>query len=67
MSKNISTYFKDIKNFKKKLDSRGIVTSTAKMATTAVARVNDSNYFTEEKMIDWEIKSDADQASMAIV
>ena len=66
-SKNIITYFKDVKNFKETLESRCISTSTAEMATSAVARIYNSSYFIEEKMIEWENKSDADQADMDIV
>ena len=50
-SKNIITYFKEIKNFKEKLDSRGITACTAETATAAVTRMYDSSYFSEEKMI----------------
>ena len=66
-SKNIVTYFKELENFKEKIESRGIATSTAEMAAAAVARMYDSSYFTEEKMIGWENKSDANQVDMAIV
>ena len=63
-SKNIITYFKELENFKEKLEARGIATSTAEMATAAVARMYDSNHFTEEQMIAWENKPDADQVNM---
>ena len=66
-SKNIITYFKEIESFKEKLDSRGITTSTAEMATSAVARIYDSHYFSEEKMIRWERQPEADQANMSLV
>ena len=66
-SKNIITHCKDVRNFKKKLDLRGIAISAVEMATAAVARMYDSSYFIEEKMIHWENKLDADQATMAIV
>ena len=46
---------------------RGISTSTTEMATAAVARMYDSNYFVEDKMIDWENKASADQVDIAIV
>ena len=36
-SKNISMYFKELKNFKEKLEARSIATSIAEMATAAVA------------------------------
>ena len=51
MSKNIITYFKELKNFKKKLDSRGIGTSTGEMVMAVVRKMYDSHYFLEEKMI----------------
>ena len=51
---NIITYFKELGNFKEKLESRGIATSTGEMAIAAVARMYDSHYFSEEKMIRWE-------------
>ena len=41
--------------------------STAEMAMEAVARIYDSNYFLEYKMIDWEHKAPANQVDMAIV
>ena len=44
-TRNIITFFKEIKNFKEKLESIGIATSTAEMATAAVPRMCDSNYF----------------------
>ena len=34
------------------------------MATVAVAKMYDSHYFTEEKMIRWERQTDVYQASM---
>ena len=43
--KNIITYFKELENFKEKLDSRNIATSTAEMAIAAVVRMYDSHYF----------------------
>ena len=47
-SKNIITYFKEIENFKEKLDSGGITTSTAEMATSAVGRIYNISYFIED-------------------
>ena len=35
--KTIFTYFKELKNFKEKLDSRGIATSTGEMIIAAVS------------------------------
>ena len=51
-TKDIITFFKEIENFKEKLDSRGITTSTAGMATVVVARIYGRNYFVEDKMMD---------------
>ena len=66
-SKNIITYFKEIENFMEKIDSRSIVTSTAEMVTVAVARMYDSHYLLEEKMIRWEKQYEADQTNIVIV
>ena len=66
-SKNIITYVKEIKNFREKLDSRGIVASTAEMATAAVARIYDNYYFSEEKMTRSDRQSEADQANTSLV
>ena len=41
-SKNIITYFKELENFKEKLDSRDIATSTGEMTIAAVAIMYDS-------------------------
>ena len=60
----IITYFKELENFKEKLDARNIVTSTAEMATATVARMYDVNYSMEDKMLFWENKSEADQIDM---
>ena len=66
-TKNIITSFKEIKSLKEKMDPRGIATSTAEIATTSVAIMYDNNYFVEDKMIDRENKTPADQVDMKIL
>ena len=66
-SKNIITCFKELENFREKLEAIGITTSIAEMATAAVAQMYNSNHFTEEQMIAWENKPYANQVDMAIM
>ena len=58
------TYFKELEDFKEKLDSRGIATSTGEMATAGVAIMYNIHYFAEDKMIRWERQTGVYQASM---
>jgi hypothetical protein len=60
-TKNVTVYFKYVEDFRERLNTRGIVTSDGEQIMAGVARMFESEYFTEEKMIDWESKDDAEK------
>ena len=59
VTKNITSYFKNLDDLTIKLNSRNIATSEEEKIMAAVARMWDSGFFTEEKLIEWEGKDAA--------
>ena len=61
VTKNISGYFKHLEDLKDRMTTRDIQVSDDDIVMAAVARMFESGYFTEEKMIEWESKPNADK------
>ena len=60
-TKPLTTYFKYLDEFHIKLTARAIETTENEKATAAVAQMWESEFFTEEKMVEWEKKTEAAQ------
>ena len=66
VTKNIELYWKALDQHTIRLASRGITTSEDEKVTAAVARMWESGFFTEEKLIEWEKKDGDDQTWAAV-
>ena len=60
-TKNIALYWKALDNHTIRLKSQSIATSNSEKVTAAVARMWESGFFTEEALIKWEKKTEAEQ------
>ena len=60
-TKNIALYWKALDNHTIRLKSRSIATSNSEKVTAAVACMWESGFFTEEALIKWEKKTEAEQ------
>ena len=66
VTKNIVLYWKALDQHTIRLASRGITTSDDEKVTAAVARMWESGFYTEEKLIEWEKKDDEEQTWAAV-
>jgi hypothetical protein len=63
---SITGYFTGLKKFKNSLDDRGISTSNKEMTMAAGARMWDSEMFTDDQLVAWENKPDANKTWQAL-
>ena len=61
VTKSITHFFKSLDNLTIRLESRNIATSAEEKVSAAVARMWESSFFTEEKLIEWEQKAEVDK------
>ena len=53
VTQNISTYFKYLDNFQDRVNTRVIPTTESEKIMVGMARMYQSGYFTQAKLIDW--------------